>query len=106
MDATPQGSGLGSLLLYEAAQRAAFHGVNRIEALNVAANARGFYLKSGLHPSRAGRNILEAIIPTPVPLAGPNFGVRLSLARTIANWDGDRVQILNISFQAINGVWI
>jgi hypothetical protein len=108
MDATPQGARLGSLLLYEAAQRAAFHAVNRITALNVAANARGFYLQSGFHPGRAGRNLAEGVIATPVaaPAVGANFAVRLALARTIANWDGDRVQVLNRAFQAINGIWI
>jgi GNAT superfamily N-acetyltransferase len=104
MDAAPQGSGLGSMLLYEAAGRAAFHGVNRIRALNVAANARGFYLRSGFHPARAGRLLAEGVIATPA--AAADFATRLALARTIANWDAERLHVLNAAFRAIDGVWI
>lgn len=104
MDAAPQGVGLGSLLLYVAAFRAGFLGLTRVSALNVAATARGFYLKSGFHPDQAGRNLAEGVVPTPA--AGVNFAVRFSLARTIGNWDGDRTQIMNMAFQAIDNVWI
>ncbi|HLJ86526.1 MAG TPA: GNAT family N-acetyltransferase [Candidatus Angelobacter sp.] len=104
VDATPQGSGLGSLLLYEAALRASFHGAARITALNVAANARGFYLRAGFHPSRAGRDLAEGVIATPA--APVDFGTRLALARSIGNWDAERVQIQNAAYAEINTHWL
>jgi hypothetical protein len=104
MSALPNGSGLGTLLLYEAANRAAFHGVNRIEALNVAATARGFYLQAGFHPSRADRDNIEAAFPTPG--AGANFGIRVHLARNIGVWDAPRTHVLQNAFSGINGRWL
>jgi len=108
MDATPQGVRLGSLLLFEAVGRATFNGVSRIAALNVAANARGFYLRARFHPGSGGRNIVEAIIPTPVaaPMGNPNFAARFALARTIANWEGTRADIQAASFAEIAGHWL
>jgi hypothetical protein len=103
MSAQPNGSGLGSLLLFEAANRAAFHAKDRIEALNVAATARGFYLGAGFHPARSERDNIEAAFPTP---AIANFDVRFHLARNIGVWDAPRLHILNHAFTAINGRWI
>jgi GNAT superfamily N-acetyltransferase len=104
MQAAPEGARLGSLLIYECTNRAASHCADRIRALNVAATARAFYLKCGFHPSSAGRDLAERVVPTPV--FGQNCAVRLRLARDIGNWDGDRQQIQALAFGQINGYWI
>ena len=111
MMSIPSGQGLGSLLLFEAALRAIFYGLNRVEALNTALIAQNFYLKSGFHPSQQGRNLNENIVQTPVPatFAPPNLAnlnIRIQLARRTSTWDGPVTQIKDIAFQAINGIWI
>jgi hypothetical protein len=106
IDVTPEGSGLGSLLLFEADQIAVGHLVNRFMALNVAATARGFYLRSSFHPCREGRQQAEALVQTPAPMGPNHFGLRLALARGIGNWDGDRMQIKAAAFAAIDGRWM
>lgn len=103
MQAMPQGRNLGSLLLFEACLRAIFHGLNRLSALNVAATARGFYLRSGFHPSRAeSRNLTLASQQA----GGFPFDIRLHLGRQIPTWDAQRAQVQTVTANAILGTWL
>jgi hypothetical protein len=103
IDAHPQGTRLGSLLLFEAACDAISHEVTRISALSVAADARGFYLGAGFHPSAAGRKANETLSQTPT--ARENFNVRWKVARDTATWDAPGNHIMEHSAKAIEGFW-
>jgi hypothetical protein len=89
LDAKPEGAGLGSLLLLEAAIIAPRYGKNRVEAISVAATARAFYLKLRFHPSsRESQAINQLNLPP------EDFGTRLHLGRTaIGTWEADRNQL-------------
>jgi hypothetical protein len=108
--AQPEGTRLGSLLLYEAANRAPSHDVTRIKALNVAPDARGFYLGAGFHPSAAGRGDNEQVVQTPMDRRRDDFrddfDVRWHLARNTGTWDALGTDILALSAEKIDGSWI
>jgi hypothetical protein len=103
--AHPQGTRLGSLLLYEAAHYGPANGVTRIRALMVAPDARGFYLGAGFHPSAAGRQDNEAVVQTPTASRG-DFADRWHLARNTGIWDAQATDIMEQSAQAIEGFWL
>lgn len=101
MTALPHGSRLGSLLLYLAALEAVRHARGRVEALNVAATARGFYLNAGMHPSRTSHDAVQGM-----NLAPNEFDIRFHLARTAGTWDGMARHVMTSSFHAIENRWI
>lgn len=100
MTALPHGSGLGSILLYLAALEAVMNCLGRIEALNVAATARGFYLGAGMHPSRASREMVQNM-----ELKRNEFDIKFHLARNAGTWDGMARHVKDNAFKSIENRW-
>ncbi|NHZ63394.1 hypothetical protein [Massilia genomosp. 1] len=100
MTALPHGSGLGSLLLYLAALEAVMNCLGRIEAFNVAATARGFYLGAGMHPSRSSRENIEKM-----DLQRDEFHIKFRLARNAGTWDGMARHVKDNAFKSIETRW-
>lgn len=102
MSAQPPGAGLGTLLLLKAAFVAKRHGKKRVQALAVAATARGFYLKLRFHPSQVDSQVIREVFvdqgfesKRAGDLKPPNsdFTVRQKMGRDIPNWEADTNQL-------------
>ena len=116
MNAQPQGASLGSLLLWETILHCQPHGILKVVALNVAANARGFYLRSRMHPSQSGRQLNQAFQQQNAPV-GPipqhpvqaaqfrNFGTNWLLARNVADYEGTPQSMLQATMASWSNHW-
>lgn len=101
MSALPHGSRLGSLLLFEAALQAVWHHRERIEALNVAAISRGFYLAAAMHPSRTSHDAVEKMELN----TKEEFYMKFHLSRSAGTWDGETHHVKGAAFRAIENRW-
>lgn len=88
------GRGIGTILMFEAAVYAPFHGKHRLSAIAVAREAYGFYLKTGLHPD------------ADPPVSDMDFEAQLLIGRMMrGTWSSSIDVVKGVCYEAVRGAW-
>jgi hypothetical protein len=89
------GRGIGTILMFEAAVYAPFHGKHRLSAIAVAREAYGFYLKTGLHPD------------ADPPVTDMDFEAQLMIGRMMrGTWSSSIDVVKSVCYEAVRASWV